>query len=296
VVGVAFQGSQKLENMGFFIPVQIIDHFLADLADGTYNGFPYLGLLTANLENPAARKHAGMRDGETGIRVEAIARGSSPEGMLRPDDIITAAEGYAVANDGSVAWNGLRLDCMYLMDLRQVGDTVRFDIIRERERMAVDILLNDYDPMRKRSHLYDEPPRYYVYAGLVFAPLNREVLKTYSSDWIAEAPQELIHDIYYRPLIEHDYYDAERVIQIRRLDHEVNAEETRYLYRIIESVNGRPVCTLQDLADAIEGNTADQHVIRFQQGNRTTVLDRRRADAAHEEILRRYAIPRDRRL
>jgi hypothetical protein len=47
---------------------------------------------------------------------------------------------------------------------------------------------------------------------------------------------------------------------------------------------------------AIEENTADQHVIRFQQDNRMTVLDRKVADAAHEEILQQYAIPGDRRL
>jgi S1-C subfamily serine protease len=296
VVGVAFQGNQQLENMGFFIPVQIIDHFLSDLADGVYDGFPYLGLLAANLENPAARDYAGMREDETGIRIEIIARGSSPEGLLQPNDIITAVDGYTVANDGSVAWNGLRLDCMYLIDFKQIGETVPFEVIRDGERMRVNVALNAYNPTYKQSHLYDQLPRYYVYAGLVFAPLNREVLKTYSDNWIADAPQELIYETYYRALIENDFFDSERVVQIRRMDHEVNAEETRYLYRIIESVNGIPVHTLQDLADAIENNTAEQHVIRFQEGNRITVLDRRQADAAHEAILQQYAIPGDRRL
>ena len=156
--------------------------------------------------------------------------------------------------------------------------------------------LNDYNPSPAMSHLYDQKPKYYVYAGLVFAPLNREILKTYSDNWIAKAPQELIYATYYRPLIEHDFFDTKRVIQIRRLNHEVNAEETRYLYRIIESVNGKPIHTLPELVAAFEENQADQHVIQFEQGNRITVLDRKKADAAHEEILRQYAIPKDRRL
>ena len=86
------------------------------------------------------------------------------------------------------------------------------------------------------------------------------------------------------------------MIQIRRLGHEVNAEETCYLYRLIESVNGQPVQTLEDLIQAFEHNTAAYHVIRFEYGNKTTVLDRKAADAAHEEILQAYAIPEDRRL
>lgn len=296
VVGVAFQGKKNLENMGFFIPPQIVNHFLVDLDDGTYDGFPDMGLFTANLENPAARAYAGMKGDETGIRIEHISRGSSSEDTLRCDDVVTAIEGHAVANDGTVDWNGIRLNCMHLVDLKQIGDTVHLDLIRGKERLAIDVELNDFDPTPTQAHLYDRQPEYYIYAGLVFAPLNREVLKTYSENWVVEAPQELIYETYYHPLVEHDFFDRKRVIQIRQLDHEVNAEEARYLYRLVESVNGIPIRTLQDLADAIEGNKADQHVIRFEQGNRMTMLDREKADTAHEEILREYAIPRDRRL
>jgi S1-C subfamily serine protease len=296
VVGVAFQGNKNLENMGFFIPPPIIDHFLSDLDDGVYHGFPYLGILAANLENPAARAYAGMTEEESGIRIDHIVRKSSPENLLQCDDIITAINGHPVANDGTIIWNGLRLNCMYLADFMQIGETMQFDIIRGDERSGVEIELNDYDPTSLRSHLYDIRPNYYIYAGLVFAPLNREVLKTYSDDWIVEAPQELVYETYYRALVEDGFFDTKRVVQIRRLDHEVNAEESRYLYRIIETVNGAPIHTLQDLAEAIDQNQADQHVIRFEQGNRITVLDRKQADAAHEDILQKYAIPQDRRL
>ncbi len=43
VVGVAFQGFPGADNMGFFIPVPIVRHFLANLEDGRYDGFPGLG-------------------------------------------------------------------------------------------------------------------------------------------------------------------------------------------------------------------------------------------------------------
>lgn len=296
VVGVAFQGNQKLENMGFFIPTQVVEHFLADMEDGTFNGVPYLGLLAANLENPAARAYAGMKDDESGIRVESIARGCSLENLLQVDDIITAVDGYPVANDGSVRWNGFRFNCTFLIDLKQVGESVHLNLIRNNERMEMDVVLNDFNPSGGRANLYDIKPNYYIYAGLVFAPLNREILKTYADSWMVKAPQELIYETYYRALIENTIFDEPRVVQIRRLEHEVNAEENRYLYRLVESVNGIPVNTLEELAAAFEENQADQQVIRFTYGNRSTVLDRKKADAAHEEILRNYAIPKDRRL
>ncbi|MEN8256008.1 MAG: serine protease, partial [Verrucomicrobiota bacterium] len=89
VVGVAFQANRRLENMGSVIPTKVIEHFLTDLADGTYDGFPHLGIVSANLENPAARDYAGMSEGETGIRIDRLIRGCSTESILKPGDIVT---------------------------------------------------------------------------------------------------------------------------------------------------------------------------------------------------------------
>jgi S1-C subfamily serine protease len=44
VVGVAFQGMPGLENTGFFIPTPVIQHFLKDIGDGVYDGFPQAGI------------------------------------------------------------------------------------------------------------------------------------------------------------------------------------------------------------------------------------------------------------
>ena len=49
VVGVAFQGFPGADNMGFFIPIPIVHHFLANLQDGRYDGFPDSGLSTTSL-------------------------------------------------------------------------------------------------------------------------------------------------------------------------------------------------------------------------------------------------------
>ena len=297
VVGVAFQGNSRLENMGFFIPNKVVEHFLIDLEDGTYDGFPYFGIVSANLKNPAARAYAGMEADETGVRIDYVVRGSSAEKTLRLDDIITEVDGYPVANDGTIVWHGLRLDHSFILDRKQMGGTIPLRIIRGSERMEVVLELNHYRPAEKiQAHLYDLRPSYYVYAGLVFVPLNRETLKTYSDNWVVDTPQELVYETYYRPLIEHDFIDTPHVIQIRRLDAETNVEESRHLYRIVDSVNGQPIGTLRELVDAFEGNTAKHHMIQFKYDNRTTVLDREQSDEAHAQILNQYAIPKDRRL
>ena len=296
VVGVAFQGNGNLENMGFFIPPQIVEHFLEDLRDGELSGFPQVGVLAANMENPAARRYAGMPEGTTGIRIENIFTGSGLDEFLKVDDVITTIDGYDVANDGTIDWNGLRLPCVALADFKQVGESLSVKLIRKGKLLSVEIPLTGYHVGDMRANLYDCKPTYYIYAGMVFVPLNLEVLKTYSDQWLQKAPQELIYELYFRPLADHLAFDRPRVVQIRRLEHEVNAEESLFLYRLVGSVNDRPVRTLEDLAEAFEENQDDYHVIRFEQVDGITVLDRKEADAAHEEILKKYAIPKDKRL
>src|SRR5439155_22765706 len=56
VAGVAFQGMPGLQNVGFFIPTAVIEHFLKDIEDGNYDGFPEAGVRMAALQNPAYRR------------------------------------------------------------------------------------------------------------------------------------------------------------------------------------------------------------------------------------------------
>lgn len=296
VVGVAFQGNSRLENMGFFIPTEVINHFLEDLDDGSYDGFPELGTLSATLENPAARAFSGMMADETGIRVEQLVCQSSAEFVLKPDDILTHINESPISNDGTVSWNDFRLNHSFLVDQLQIGDTVSLRIIRDGKRMEVSVPLKGSSSSALMGNQYGVHPKYYIYGGLVFVPLNRKTLATYGADWYSQINQELIYDFYYRPIEEKQPFDVPMVMQIRRLDDVINVEESRFLYKVIDSVNGCKVMTLEDLISVFEAAHGDQQVIRYKYGNMISVLDRKKADAANLEILRKYGIPKDRSL
>src|SRR5512134_2988073 len=102
VVGVAFQGYPGFDNMGFFIPVPVVRHFLEDLSDATYDGFPESGLSTSPLLSPAHRRERGLPAEKSGVVVDQVAPGGTAFGVLRPGDVILEVEGTPVANDGSV--------------------------------------------------------------------------------------------------------------------------------------------------------------------------------------------------
>jgi S1-C subfamily serine protease len=296
VVGVAFQGNSQLQNMGFFIPTCVVNHFLDDLKDGHYHGFPELGIIFAPLENPAARAYSGLTDDQSGVRIEWISKKSSADEKLQVGDIITHMAGYDIANDGTIDWNGLRIEALITVDVLQMGDILPLTIVRQGKTIDLQLRLNDYNPTPRLANLYDQAPQYVVQAGLVFVPLNRETLKSYGNNWQNEIPQELMYEFFFKPLIEDSLFDEPRVIQIRRLDHEVNIEESCFLYRIVESINHQPISTLQDVINAFENNNAPEHIVQYKYGNYITVLDRKMAETAHGEILTQYTIPKDRNL
>ncbi|MEM7392024.1 MAG: serine protease, partial [Verrucomicrobiota bacterium] len=52
IIGVAMQAISKAENIGYVAPVNVVKHFMEDLEDKTYDGFPGLGVVLQDMENP----------------------------------------------------------------------------------------------------------------------------------------------------------------------------------------------------------------------------------------------------
>jgi S1-C subfamily serine protease len=296
VVGVAFQAAAGLENVGYFIPTEVVYRFLDDIKDGRYDGYPELGLRAVNLENPAARRKAAMGDAETGVRVEGVLPGSSAQGLVRPGDVLLAVDGRIVANDGSVADDGFRLPFGMLIDRKLVGEAVKLRLLRDGSRVDVRVRLTDYQPAHWHANAHDRQPRYFVYGGLVFVPLELETVKTFGDRWAREGDKAFLYEFLFRPEAEPERLREERVVLLRRLDHPVNASIAWFKNMVVERVNGRRVTSLEDLIKAIDENTGHHDVIEFSDYRRTAVLDRAEVAGANSEILERYGIAKDRRL
>lgn len=290
VAGVAFQGIGSLENTGFFIPPSVVQHFLDDVAEGDgYEGFPKLDVNLSNLDSPAARRRAGMNDGETGVRIDFVHPKSPALGVLKAGDILLTLGGEIVGNDGTFAFEDQRLQMPAILDRFDVGDTIVARVLRKGERLDLNVpLATSVYPDRA----YETLPTYYVYAGLVFVPLNREYVETMGTS----TDNDILYEYAVRQLESPDAPLPGRVVLFRRLDHQVNATLGVAAHIIIDTINGVEVHTLADVAKAIEGNQAEHHVIEFAYLDRVGVLDRKEADAAHPLILEQYAVPKDRRL
>jgi hypothetical protein len=134
---------------------------------------------------------------------------------------------------------------------------------------------------------YDMQPSYFIVGGLIFQPLTANYLGLWEKD---EAPANLRSYYYFgqpRP-------DRRNIILISSvLADEINIGYQDMNDSVIVEANGKPVSMLADLAAAVEVNTGSYHVFVDDHG-KEIVLDRQKAAARGELILKRYKIDADR--
>ncbi len=296
VVGVAFQGFPGFDNMGFFIPIPVVRHFLEDLEDGDYDGFPDSGLETSPLLSPAYRRERGLPEGLSGVVVNRIVPGGTAEGVVEPGDVLLEVDGQRIANDGTIGVGDARVTFQTLFDARQVGDPVRLGVWRGGREVALTAIAGRvarYDRMRNR---YDVAPRYVVHAGLVFMPLEAELLKMFGHNWAQNANRDLVWHQLFREAERPEEADREVVVLVRVLRHSVNSQMSFAGPVAVEAINGLPIRSLEDVVEAFGSSEGRFDAIVFEGDAGIEALDREEARAAHEEILQQYAITHDRRL
>jgi S1-C subfamily serine protease len=292
VVGVAFQSAESGENIGYMVPAPVINHFLTDIRDGTYDGIPGLGISWQKMESPDLRLKFGMAQTQTGVLVNSIYPGSPAKGILKPEDIILSIDGQNVENDGTIEFRkGERTFFGYVAQRKYIDDTVKLGILRENNLM--DMLIRLSKPLHfwqlVPHERYDVAPTYYILGGLVFEPLTLNYLKTWGK-WYYNAPLHLIH--YY---IHGEPREDQReiVVLAKVLADEVNVGYHNLKNRVISHVNGKKISTMEDLVKAFEEHEGSYHVIVDERGYKI-VLDKGKVDRSSQGILKKYKINADR--
>jgi len=291
VAGVAFQGLSRGDNIGYAIPVPVIRHFLDDIEDGVYHGYPEFGVQYLELRNPALRASLGVPPEETGVVISWIDPFGSAVAHLQSGDVLLEIDGHDVAEDGTIALDGNPVEFTELFERRQAGDTVSLRIFR-RGGGVITLsvpLANPEDPFTFRN-LYDVKPEYAVFGGLVFAPLNREVLKTIRGGFSSPNEQRLLYLMRYAKPDGHHLQHDEFVLLIRRLPHPVNTYADSFLNGLVTSVNGETVRNMRDLMRAFENPEDGFHVVRFAGTEDPLVLDAVALATAQRSILAQYGV------
>ena len=294
IVGVVMQTRKNSENIGYMVPAPIIDHFLTDMKDGRYDGFPDDGIHAQTMENESLKAMYGLKRNQSGTLVTAIAPGSPADGYLLPGDVILSIDGHSVADDGTVEFRPReRTSADYFIQQHQVGEQVAMQILRNGREKTVRLTLFKAwgSGNLVKSTQYDVRPAYYVYGGLVFCPLTLNYLWTWGYNWTDEAPFNLIN------YFTHEKPGAageEVVIIIKVLPSDVNQDYENFINERIVEVNGKKVHNLRHLISLVEEQTDDPFVVFKIKRGPVIVMDRKKVEAKQSVILQTYQISADR--
>ena len=114
------------------------------------------------------------------FRVYVKGGKSSAAGVLEPGDILLSVDGTEVYDDGTVQTRkGERALFTSLLDRRQIGEPAALRFLRAGKELRRSMTLKG-DASLVPGPLYGVRPTYYVFAGLIFTPLTRNYLATYT--------------------------------------------------------------------------------------------------------------------
>ncbi len=286
VVGVAFQGysGDVAQNTGYMIPAPVIKRFLADIADGRYDRYVDLALTTFPLYNPAARHALGLADDARGVMVSEVFGGGSSAGIVKPRDVILAIDGHSVASDGTLELDGSNVLLNEIVERKFKGDKVDLDVIRDGRPLKLTVPLTEPYPFNLFSLQYDVKPRYVLFGGLVFQPLNQDFVNA------AELKNSRTR-YYFNHFLENNLYQErpEIVVLSNVLSDPVNAYADEFYQSIVDRINGAKIRSLDDVAAAV-AKPADTYVIEFLGAARPLVLEAKAVAAARDRIRTRYGV------
>src|SRR5260370_29710429 len=108
--------------------------------------------------------------------------------------------------------------------MKQEGEPVTTRVWREGQEHELHAVSRHIARLESRRNRYGVAPRYVVYAGLVFMPLDVEMLKTYGRGWPQSADRNLVWHLLFREAEQPETAEREVVVLTRILRHRVNSQ------------------------------------------------------------------------
>ena len=291
IVGVVMQAisSGVAANVGYFIPPSIIRHILKDSEDGIHDGFPELGFRTQLLENPSARAFYGLKKDQSGILVIKVFKGSASDGKLQKNDVILKIDNYKIAGNGTINFSdSLKSHYEHAIELHSVGDDIEVTFLRDNKIQKTTLIGQKNE---KRYNIvgqqkFDHLPEYYIYGGIIFVPLNMNMLRLWG---MPPANDDMFSFLDSQPEWTTNK-KQETVVALQVLAADVNFGYHNISSWIIDSVNGKSLKDFSQFAQMLKDNKEKYVVFENKQGYQV-VLDHEKALSSERAILNLYSIP-----
>jgi len=288
VVGVAFQGLREADNTGYMIPTPVIRRFLKDIEDGKYDQYVDLGITDFALHNPAMRKAFHLTDDRQGVLITSVAPTSSSDGILKPGDILTAMDGLPVDSAGMVTIDGENMNLNEIVERKFAGDKVDVSYLRNGVANHVDVILKPLPWARMYAIQYEKNPRYMVFAGLVFQPLDTNLFATVKFDDVTV--RRLYTDYVPKGL----FLKHPDIVVLTRVESDpVTSQLGGFAGFAVNKINGVEVTDLQHAYDLLHPQQEPEfYVIELFGANRPVVIPSAAVKDANQRVAKNYGIAR----
>lgn len=281
------------------VPAPVIKHFLDDLDDGKYEGFPLAGFSFTSLVDAQLRRHVSLPDGANGVYVSRVRVGSPAEDAgIRAGDVLAAIGEHLVDKRGEYDDPTYgKLGIANIPSMGSAGDVVPFHLLRDGKPFEALVTLRVL-PMNQQPippYILDQAPRYYILGGLLLQELSGQYLRQWGGKWRNKAPRSLVY--YYHRQWELFKPDERVVILTQVLPSRgvIGYEGLRFLR--LTKINGRKIGRLEDVPKALSkpvaglGGKGKFHRLEFDQNPRVIHIDAETLAAENKAIQQRYRLP-----
>lgn len=302
LAGLNFQGLSQADNVGYIIPVPVIESFLTDVLDNKVDGVPEIAFIVQAMENEQLRKRYGLQEKDGGVLIPRLSGLETERGLLKVGDVVVSMDGQPVGNDGTVRFaTADRIDSNILIARRQVGETLPLGIIRDGKRIDINFPLS-YTLKDSRivlGHQSNFIPDYEVIGGLVIVEVTQDLMR----GWQYIPPAVDLQRYEYRRT---GSAETDRILMvINVLPDDINRGYEGTRFAVIKTVNGVEVSNLKQLraqikppvtpavsADAAAMKAAEYIVLGFSPHETQVTFSRKDLAARLPDITQRYNLPK----
>jgi len=287
MIGLAFSHLGNADNIGYIIPCEEIELFLADVATGAYHGKPAMFEDLQTLENDALRAFLRLDKSVQGIVVHQPYRDTA-DYPLKAWDVITRIGDTPVDDQGMIKLGtNLRVRFQYLVQKIAKDGFVPLTIVRDGKPLSIQLPVQSDRPMLLRD-LRGSYPSYFVFGPLVFSTATMQ----YSGGIGNNAGLLNAFSFIRSPLItrrsdQPAFPDEELVIvSAPFFPHKLAKGYSSPASQVLKAVNGIRIRNLRHLVEVLRDSKDEFLTFEFDnRGGETPVFRRQETLAATEDIL-----------
>lgn len=262
LVGLVFSLIQNAQNIGYLIPVEEIQLFLDDVADGVYDGKPQVFDLVQTVENEALRRRLGLPADVNGVMIAQPYHNDSGY-PLQEWDVVTKIGDMPIDSDGKVAVRyDLRLSSSYLVQKYAKNGFLPVTIYRDGRLSEIKL------PVRTQRelvipYLMDRTPRFFIYGPFVFSQTTQDYLERLGNQRppsLGRQPSPLVTRRFDKPLFETEELV---IVSSPMFPHRITQGYDDPNRAVLSEVNGLQVKNLQHLVEILRDSRDDQISFKF---------------------------------